>query len=78
MGFYKDPVVRRELESTQTEWYLTASLIGKAANHSLTLSSTISMENSLPSPRALLHVRMLLLLVMRARIVHLDEMEETT
>lgn len=29
------------------------------------------MEKSLPSPRELLHVRMLLLLVTRARIVHL-------
>ena len=39
----------------------------------LTLSSTISMEKSLPSPRELLHVRMLLRLVTRARMVHLAE-----
>lgn len=43
----------------------------------LTLSSTSSMLKSLPSPRELLHVRMLLLLVTRARIVHLGETEET-
>lgn len=41
----------------------------------LTLSSTSSIVKSLPSPRELLHVRMLLLLVTRARIVHLGEME---
>lgn len=41
----------------------------------LTLSSTISMEKSFPSPRELLHVLMLLLLVMRARIVHLPHTE---
>lgn len=41
----------------------------------LTLSSTISMEKSLPSPRELLHVRMLLLLVTRARMVHLQDRE---
>lgn len=38
----------------------------------LTLSSTSSMEKSLPSPRELLHVRMELLLVTRARMVHLS------
>lgn len=43
----------------------------------LTLSSTISMEKSFPSPRELLHVLMLLLLVMRARIVHLSHTSNT-
>lgn len=43
----------------------------------LTLSSTISMEKSFPSPRELLHVLMLLLLVMRARIVHLSKPQNT-
>lgn len=42
----------------------------------LTLSSTISMEKSFPLPRELLHVLMLLLLVMRARIVHLSNTED--
>lgn len=45
--------------------------INSQSTNTLTLSSTISMENSLPSPRELLHVRMELLLVTRARIVHL-------
>jgi len=41
-----------------------------------TLSSTISMEKSFPSPRELLQVRTLLLLVTRARMVHLAEERE--
>lgn len=45
--------------------------INSQSTNTLTLSSTISMENILPSPRELLHVRMELLLVTRARIVHL-------
>lgn len=42
----------------------------------LTLSSTISMEKSFPSPRELLHVLMPLLLVTRARMVHLPDRDE--
>lgn len=40
--------------------------------HLLTLSSIISNEKSLPSPRELLQFRMLDLLVTRALMVHLD------
>lgn len=56
--------------------YLHNMKINNGTTLTLTLSSTTSMEKSLPSPRELLHVRMVLLLVTRARMVHLSPGDE--